>query len=365
MTGYPVMQDTADGILTVSLTRGNARLFLLPPENTYITPKTPAVNLFADAYITVSSVADNAGSGVEFLTDGSCLSAEGRMGWRARQKTDGAWIRADLGRIADFNRLDLCPAGNGATVGRFFPASVILQVSADGQSWTDVVTVPKPASFASGVSVTFEPVRARYVRLYMPALSHLGDYYQCELAEICLFNDDGSLPAVPKTDYAPLTVEPGVNVALGKKCCDYSSAQNTLEWHEAEIFLTDGDNSQKDYYAFSSAACRNSGARAHEYFILDLENTYPVNKIVLYPNFDGTGFPKSYTVEVSENGADWVVVQKVDKGKTNKGEVVTIEFDTQNVSFIKLDATLLTQEANPAAGYVLQIAELEAYTPEK
>ena len=46
--------------------------------------------------------------------------------------------------------------------------------------------------------------------------------------------------------------------------------------------------------------------------------------------------------------------------KPNKGEVVTIEFDTLDVAYIKLDATTLTLEANPAAQYVLQIAELEA-----
>ncbi len=363
-TGFASETDVSDGTLTVSLEKGRARLFVLPAGRTYTTPKTPSTNLTADAYVTVSSVSDGSGSCTEYLYDGRKVSADGCMGWQAMQDTDGAWISVEFDDLTTLNRMDLYPAGNGPACGRFFPASAELQVE-DGDGWRTVATVKKPEVWETGVSVTFEPVTARRVRLFIPTLYRMADSYRCEIGELCLFNDDGSLPGPEKTDWEPLKVEPGVNVALGKKCCDYSSVQNTFEWHEHEVYLTDGDNSQKDYYAYSSAACRNGNANAHEYFILDLENVYPINKIVLYPNFDGTGFPRAYTVEVSADGAEWTVVQEVKRSKVNKGEVVTIEFDTLDAAYIKLDATTLTLEANPAAQYVLQIAELEAYTPEQ
>lgn len=363
-TGYASEIDVSDGSLTVALEKGRAALFVLPAGKTYTTPSTPAVNLAADAYVTVSSVSDGSGSCVEYLFDGRTISADGCTGWQAMQDTDGAWVKLEFDAPTTFDRLDLYPAGNGPACGRFFPASAELQVE-DGDGWRTVVTIQKPAVWESGVSVTFDAVTARRVRLFVPTLYRMADSYRCEIGELCLFHDDGSLPGPDKTDWEPLKVDPGVNVALGKKCCDYSSVQNTLEWHEHEIYLTDGDNSQKDYYAYSSAACRNGNANAHEYFILDLENVYPINKIVLYPNFDGTGFPRAYTVEVSADGVNWTVVQEVTRGKPNKGEVVTIEFDTLEAAYIKLDATTLTLEANPAAQYVLQIAELEAYTPEQ
>lgn len=364
-TGLPAAVELTDGRLTVPLTKGNARLYLLPIEYTYTTAKTPSVNLLEDAYISVSSVSDSAGSGTEYLHDGINLSGDGILGWRASEREDGAWIFADLGESRSFNRLDLYPAGNGASCGRFFPASVELQISANGTDWTTVLTVTKPDSFATGTSVTFDTLTSRYVRFRIPTLYLVGATYQCELAEIALFLDDGSLPAVGQTDYTPLVVEPGVNVALNKKCCDYSSVQNTPEWHEHEIYLTDGDISREEAYAFSSAICRNGSSKAHEYLVLDLENIYPVNRIVLYPEPDGSGFPLSYTVQVSTDGANWTTVHEVTRAKPSDGSPVEIVFDKLDVAFVKVDATLLTMEANPAAGYVLQLCELEVWTPEK
>lgn len=362
-TGLPAPVDVSDGRLTLTLTRGNARLFLLPADKTFTALKTPALNLFEDAYITVSSVSDSAGSGSMYLNDGQPLSTPEAYGWRAAQKEEGAWIFADLGVEKTFNRLDLCPAGNGAACGRFFPASVELQTSPDGQTWTTRVTLSKPETPGVCPSVTFDPLTARYVRLFFPTLSMIGSSFGCELAEICLFMDDGTLPPPVKTDYEPLVVPPDTNVALGKSCCDYSSVQNTWEWHEHESYLTDGDTSRDKDYAFSSGICRNGAPNAHEYLVLDLENVYPIDRVALYPLPDGSGFPRSYTVEVSADGVHWTVVHEVKRGQSSDGSPVFISFPTEYAAFVKVDATLLTQEANPAAGYVLQLCELEVMTP--
>lgn len=125
--------------------------------------------------------------------DGKKKSVTGSYGFRVKENGNSGWFMVDLGKVKDINRVDLYPAGTDSSLGKFFPANYTIAVSEDGTNFTEVATVSDFTFDPSVVpSYTFDKKAARYVKLTMTAAN--GGRLIAELAEIEIFNDDGSVP---------------------------------------------------------------------------------------------------------------------------------------------------------------------------
>lgn len=101
-------------------------------------------------------------------------------------------------------------------------------------------------------------------------------------------------------------------------------------------------------------------------------NTFTFNRIQLYPrtdavNLDGgsAGFPRDFTIEVSENGSDWTVVKTLTDVSAPYLAPYVIEFDEAiTAPYLRMVTTRLGMPASDDGGgtnYRLQLTEFGAY----
>ena len=91
--------------------------------------------------------------------------------------------------------MDVYPYGYSrlADFGKLFPRDFDVQISTDGETWTTVASVTGFDETKDGIpSLKFDAVEARYVRIHVK--KGVGNAF--EIAEIEVYNDDGTVPAV-------------------------------------------------------------------------------------------------------------------------------------------------------------------------
>ena len=99
-----------------------------------------------------------------------------------------------LGTYTQIMRVDLYPSSADGYVGRYFPHSVTVSVSADGKNYTEVsryrnIDVPESIPV-----LEFPPVYAAYVRLSFSELEQADGAYMCELAAVEIISAAGEYP---------------------------------------------------------------------------------------------------------------------------------------------------------------------------
>lgn len=187
---------------------------------------------------------------------------------------DDQWIRVDLGSVQSFDRVDLVWE-------QAYARTFVVQVSADGEQWTDAASVDNTAvplpfnSGDAGLRVTdFEARTARYVRL------------SCGLRNTSWGNSLWSLAVIDST-------EPGTDLALHRE----TTASTEEDGHPA-AHATDGDPGTRWSSAYED----------HQWLQVDLGASRRFDRVaVLWEQ----AYPKTYTVQVSDDGDTWTDVTTV------------------------------------------------------
>ena len=348
--------------LKITLPAGDAMFIALPEGYDYYKPVTgqPAatVDLVDNAMITAPTSVGSDGWYISCLQDGTRLSAGTGNGWRTANRK-ASYVDIDLGETLSFNRVDLYAAGNIFDYGKTFPAELKISVSNDGKTFTEVksltdlsVTQPK------GMQVDIGTQTARYIRIDLLSTAKGAQYMA--IGEIEVYNDDGTVPA-PESfslidDNAPvISYTEGENIAKGKETF-YSSTTpaHYQAWGWDISYINDG----KSGNGWTSNVGLNRSPNSTEYVGINFGDLFAVEKIVIE---DNGCFPEDYTVSLSTDGLNWVVVQDVKGSKDyDSGYKVEIVLETPvNARFLRVMGTKLRGGGND--GYLLQLGEIEAY----
>ncbi|MEV7994555.1 discoidin domain-containing protein [Streptomyces sp. NPDC086077] len=215
-----------------------------------------------------ASSADEDGHGPANVTDGDPGTR-----WSSAYEDD-QWISVDLGSVQSFDRVDLAWE-------RAYAKSFVVQVSADGSEWTDVMSVDNgavPLPFNNGNASLqvedFDRHSARYVRI------------SCGLRNTSWGNSLWSLAVVDRSD-------PGTDLALHK-----TATASTQEADHPAAHATDGD-----------AGTRwSSQYEDNQWIQVDLGAVHHVDRVAIVWE---PAYPKTYVIQVSEDGDTWTDVKSV------------------------------------------------------
>jgi hypothetical protein len=247
--------------------------------------------------------------------------------------------------------VDIYPAGTGKQFGRNFGKTVIISVSEDGKSWTEVKRDESVSARDAFPTFTFDAVNARYVKLNVERYGST-----LAIAEIEIFMDDGSVGA-PGSIQLPneeIIYTEGMNIALNRPY-DVSSdtSQEYVAWGWSGKFINDGklDN------GWTSNVKIHDKARATESVVIDFGDVFAVDQIVVHPISDL--WPEDFEILLSADGENWVSVDKQTASRKPDQPYTVLLAEPVPAIMIKFEATRLRNTA--ADGYMLQLAEIEAY----
>ncbi len=342
------------GKLTVELAAGDGVLYALPEGLDYTDTVTPApvgTNLAADAQIQCNSSTGTSDQYMNNLNDGEReCEHTGTLGW-ASNGTKETEIIVDIGYATELNRVDIYPAGTGKSLGRNFGKKVVISVSEDGKTWRQVFEKSDVNARAAIPSFTFDAVNARYVKLDITGYNGV-----LAIAEIEMFMDDGSVGEAG-TNNGPreeIVYTEGMNIALDRPI-DVSSQTSSeyVAWGWAGKFINDG----KTDNGWTSNVKIHDKAESTEYVIIDFGDVFAVDKVVVHPISDL--WPEDFEIYLSVDGENWTSIAKETGSARPKGNyTVTLDVPVEGV-MLKFEGTKLRSTA--ADGYMLQLAEIEAY----
>ncbi len=342
------------GKLNLTLEAGDGALFALPEGLDFAKPITPApvgTNLAAHAQITCDSSTGTADQYMDNLNDGEReCETSGTLGWASNGPRESE-ILIDLGYATKLNRVDIYPAGTGKQAGKNFGKSVVISVSEDGKSWTEVKRDESVSARDAIPSFTFGEVNARYVKLDIA-----GYGKTLAIAEIEIYMDDGSVGAAGTNNQTreEIIYTEGMNIALNRPFeVSSDTPQEYVAWGWAGKFINDGkvDN------GWTSNVKIHDKAESTEYVVIDFGDVFAVDRIVVHPISDL--WPEDFEIFVSMDGENWTSVDR-QTGSKNPSAPYTVQLaEPVNATMVKFEATKLRNTA--ADGYMLQLAEIEAY----
>ena len=153
------------------------------------------------------------------------------------------------------------------------------------------------------------------------------------------------------------------NIARGKKLKVFSS--NELNGWSADK-LTDGE---KGGIGWSSKAFSKYAEHTlyPEYAVIDLGETYELEKISLFPRQDngmaGKGFPENFTIQICEEGEPWKVqVEKKSYPVPANGNEQVFNLNNSKGRYLKIEATRL--HLADSGKFCFQLAEVEVFGKE-
>ena len=349
--------DISDGTVDITLAPGGFILLAVGQHD----------NIVDRVYDKSSNLAEGKAPAVDAVNPGYgyyayCLTDGKRddldyvaRGYRSPKAT--GWVEVDLNRVTTLNRVDLYPTGTNYTRGKYFPLDFTIEVSVDGKKWTCVVEKSNYTDVLSEIpSFTFDAVDARYVRINVTKSRDVGYF---EIAEIEIYNDDGSVPAPDNAFFYADVIgkQPaGSNVALGR---DVEASSYVVGWDPAT--LTNGSK----YMGWISRRGRNSTENSEEWFTVDLDCEYELDRIVLYAQENDTYFPKQFRIEVSSDGETFEAVYDGALLETREGQQ-PIEIalgDNVKGRYVRVTGYVLRdQEITKGDGYMFSCMEIEVYS---
>jgi hypothetical protein len=274
-------------------------------------------------------------------------------GYHLEKKT--GYLEVDLGRVTAVNRVDLYPTGSNYTRGNLFPRGFRIELSTDGENWTEVVSRTDYTDAQKSIpSFSFARMDARYVRFTVTQPSDDGSY---ELGEIEIYNDDGSIPAPDDSAfYADASVaEKGQNIAMGKSV--KASSNLGGEWDKDHV--TDGDLTTN----FSSALNRHPTEDGVEWVRIDLGAELEFNEVRVYPRGDGQHFPYNFRIEISDDGKEFTSIYECDVPELpSKGQASICKLDkVYTARYVRIYAYKLRDQKGFNDGHLMQLREVEIY----
>ncbi len=349
-----------EGQLSVTLKAGEFAMYALPTGVDLTTPEQENANLLLGK--TPCDASDSySQNGWYFskMTDGILYGDDTAKGWKTTQAS--AYVTYDLGEVKTFNRLDVYPAGTGSAVGCCYPLAITIEASDNGIDFHEVETytnIPQPTDTVP--TFAMDDTTARYIRLTFKGLVNVG----VEVAELALYQDDGSIPTA-KTEYTPVAYQEGDNVALGKNVFASEIGWTSDAEGLGYAFLTDGyamaPNHPETGGHWLSAWPSDYHANVDEqvWVAVDLGATYAFDQVNLYPRgSDGRFFPEDYDIQVSDDGVLWRTVKAVTGDTSTAIEGRFHTFEETEARFVRV--LIKKHFATPSAsGYTTQLSELE------
>ncbi|MEV6197859.1 discoidin domain-containing protein [Streptomyces sp. NPDC051920] len=227
----------------------------------------PGTDLALHASATASTV-DEDGHGAGNVTDGDPATR-----WSSAYRDD-QWIQVDLGSTQSFDRVDLVWE-------RAYARTFVVQVSTDGTDWQDARAVDNtavPLPFNDGDASLqvedFEPRTARFVRISTGKRNTSWG------------NSLWSLAVLDSTD-------PGTDLALRKAV----TASTEDDGHPASA-ATDGDPGTRWSSQYAD----------HQWIRVDLGAARRFDRVAIVWE---AAYPKTYTIQVSDDGDAWTDVKSV------------------------------------------------------
>jgi hypothetical protein len=228
----------------------------------------PGTDLALHAAATSSSV-DEDDHGPGNATDGDPATR-----WSS-SAADDQWLRIDLGSTQSFDQVDLVWE-------QAYAQTYVVQVSADGSAWTDAkavdntaVPLPFNGGDASLRTEDFTARTARYVRI------------SCGLRDTTWGNSLWSLSVVDSS-------KPGTDLALHQP-----ASASTEDASNTAANATDGNPNTR----WSSEYADN------QWIQVDLGSSHTVDRVAVVWE---QAYPKTYVIQVSEDGKTWTDVASVD-----------------------------------------------------
>ena len=345
--------DISSGKVTLTFQPGGFILLAVGQHDNIVDKAVDADkdNLAKNKPVSVSEVNPGNGWYAYTLTDGNRTDASSiARGWRC--SSEQGFVTVDLLRSVTINRVDLYPIGSGYDMAAEFPRDFTIQYSVDGETWVDIITKTDYTDAAHAVpSFRFDAVTARYVRVQVTRGTGSG----FALAEIEIFNDDGTLPEADSSHYKSAGgEESGVNIALNRPV---TSSSNLAGWDASR--LTDGNTGT----LWSSALNRHTTADGEEYVTVDLMDAYLLDRIVLTPRVNDEYFLQIFEVQTSDDGQTFTTVKTVTYPDQNQGTVpVTVKLEGDvKAHYVRIRATKLRDLAGFGDGFLFQLSEIEIY----
>lgn len=204
---------------------------------------------------------------------GNATDGDSGTRWASAWQDDQS-IQVDLGSVQSFDRVDL-------TWEQAYALTYVVQVSEDGETWTDAKSVDNtavPLPFNSGdasLRVTdFDARTARYVRI------------DCGLRNTSWGNSLWSLAVIDSS-------APGTDLALHA----HADALSEEDGHPA-AHATDGNPGTRWSSAYED----------HQWIRVDLGSARRFDRVAILWE---QAYPKTYTIQVSDDGDDWTDVETV------------------------------------------------------
>ncbi|MCD9020269.1 discoidin domain-containing protein [Cohnella silvisoli] len=224
---------------------------------------------------TVTASSDSAGAGYGLAEDGSETTVWSSAAHSAQTSTE--WILIDYGQSAVIDKLKAVPNPNG----KGFPVDFKLQYSSDGSAWTDIpgqshTNYPAPGAAAQAFS--FDPVDARYFRLFATKLgADAGGSFSLQLAEMS---------------------------------GEQTHRRISLVRYGGDASTAAADRSYKSMYDGDAATYWSSASHARsaftEYAAIQFGQSYDVHTFKATPKTGGYGFPVDFKLQYSTDfGTNW------------------------------------------------------------
>lgn len=351
------------GVLTASFKEGGFRFYKLP-EGTNIAPEYEDAdkdNLAEGKAVYSSSSMGESGWYNYRVADGSTKYTDSAKGYKPEEIFGGGkdYVMIDLAREIEINRVDVYPAGKGASVGTSFPLGYEVLVSSDNVSFTKVAEFSRDGVLTEVPSHSFDNVKCRYVKLVFTSPYSIAGEKTVELAEIMIYNDKGDIPE-PEAIERP-TVDLKGNFALGKSVF---ASSNVGAWGWDTVCVNDGErkspNSNPGWS--SQVGIHRNDPYAEEWIMIDLETVAKINRVEIYPRESGIYFPVKLEIQVSENGNDFTTVYTYEDASGEvSGEVRVFEFDEVSARFVRAVSKEMTELKTSPDGYLFQMSEFEIY----
>ncbi|MGW6258193.1 discoidin domain-containing protein [Streptomyces sp. NPDC055085] len=221
--------------------------------------------LHADA---AASTTDEDGHAAGNVTDGDPATR-----WSSAYQDD-QWVRVDLGSTQSFDQVDLVWE-------QAYARTYVVQVSTDGDQRRDVKSVDNtavPLPFNSGDASLqveeFTPRTARYVRI------------NCGVRNTSWGNSLWSLSVID-------SAEPGTDLALRR-----TATASTQESDHPASAATDGDPGSRWSSEYAD----------HQWLRVDLGSARRFDRVAIVWE---AAYPKTYTIQVSDDGEAWTDVTSV------------------------------------------------------
>lgn len=354
-TGEYVPLDISSGSVTLDFKAGGFVLLAVGANDDIvdIVYDSDARNLAKDKAVFSDFVQSSNGYYAYCVTDGIRGGNDATaLGWRC---TGDRYIEVDLSREVSFNRVDLYATGTDYTLGQSFPSAFRILCSNDRENYTELYSAAGYDATKATPSITFDGVTARYLKIELVGGG--------EIAEIEIYNDDGSVPKPDDSHYGTAGGEAsGTNIAKGRPVTVSSSLERS-DWGWSYKFVNDGKLRGDSYGGWTSMTGVNSAPDAPEWVCVDLCCEYSLDRVVLYPRQVSDGcmyFPEEYEIQVSSDGVNFTTVKTISETRADSS-AVTVELDGVSARYVRVYTLKLTKPEGTNDGYLFQLAELEVY----